>query len=358
MTILNKYLLRRFSYGILLSAVLLLSIETFFSFTAETDDLNNGNYNFAEMIKYLILTLPGSMKELFPYALLIGALLSLGSMAADLEFVAMQNAGISVKKIINIILIQAFAISVIFYSLCDFFVPQFSKQAEQNKNFAISKRMIHEANGVWFKDGNKFIKVHEVYSNKHLRHINIYEYDLENVLKKFTSIGDAKFIDNKWSLTSIEEISFLESPMSIVKYNNKSVDTLINQNLLDIKTQDSINLSIIDVISNISYLDANNLDNSIQKRIFWEKLLQPFSTIIMLFLAMPFIFGKYRNNNLSKRIVIGVLLGVTFFIISSILSNLGNVIGLLPILNVLAPNILFIYIGYYLYQKYLEEGLR
>ena len=40
---------------------------------------------------------------MFPYAMLIGAMLSLGAMASDYEFVAMQSAGISVRKIITIV---------------------------------------------------------------------------------------------------------------------------------------------------------------------------------------------------------------------------------------------------------------
>ena len=40
------------------------------------------------------------------HALLIGAMLSLGAMAADLEFVAIQSAGVSVTQTILVILIQ------------------------------------------------------------------------------------------------------------------------------------------------------------------------------------------------------------------------------------------------------------
>ena len=47
--------------------------------------------------------------------MLIGAMLSLGTMASDYEFVAMQSAGISISKIISFILIQSFCISCILY---------------------------------------------------------------------------------------------------------------------------------------------------------------------------------------------------------------------------------------------------
>ena len=92
--------------------------------------------------------------------------------------------------------------------------------------------------------------------------------------------------------------------------------------------------------------------------IFWEKILKPFSTVIMLFLAMPFLFGKYRSNTRGKRIVIGLLIGITFFVVSTILPNLGTVAGFSPFLNVLIPNILFVFLGFQLYKHHLESGLQ
>ena len=61
---------------------------------------------------------------------------------------------------------------------------------------------------------------------------------------------------------------------------------------------------------NINYLINNNLDANIQKKIYWEKIFKPLSTVIMLFLAMPFIFGKHRSSNLSKRLVLGLFIGI------------------------------------------------
>ena len=54
---------------------------------------------------------------MFPYAVLIGAMLSLGAMASDLEFVSMQAAGISVSKIMFTILSQVFVLSIFFVML-------------------------------------------------------------------------------------------------------------------------------------------------------------------------------------------------------------------------------------------------
>ena len=156
----------------------------------------------------------------------------------------------------------------------------------------------------------------------------------------------------------MEEIFFDTKPVT-KKYSDKEVvTTFIDQRLIDIKTNKSESLSLRDVVRNIRYLKNNNLDADIQKKIFWEKLFKPFSTVIMLFLSMPFIFGRNRSSNMNKRIVLGLFIGIIFFIITSILPNLGMVFGIIPFLNVLFPHIIFIILGLYMLNYQLDEGLR
>jgi len=358
MKILRLYLFRRLLYGFTLSLLVLLSIETFLSITAESEDLNIGNYSFYIMMKYIIYTIPKSIFELFPYAILIGTMLSLGTMAADREFIAIHNSGISVKRIIEIILIQVFFLSLIFYILCDFIVPKYTQHAEFVKNSAINKTLIHNPNGTWFKDENKFITVKQIYSRNKLENITIYHYDDAYKLLKTEVVKEANFSQNQWKLTHITETNLLTKPIQVKFYDEQIKTKFIDQKLIRIRVSDPVNISFFDVLNNLHYLENNNLDDTEQKMIFWEKLFKPFSTIIMLFLAMPFLFGKYRDATLGKRIVVGLFIGIIFFVVSSILPDLANVIGFFPFINILLPNALFIMLGIYLYRRQLESGLQ
>ena len=356
--ILYKYLFIRFIIGVLVSLSVLVSIEVFFSFTAELKYLDQGNYNFMNILKYSVLSLPKSILIMFPYAVLIGSMLSLGAMASDMEFISMHAAGVSIMKIISIIMIQAFLLSTIFYTFADSIVPEFTSLAESKKNKASNKKVVFNNNGVWFKDKNTFIKINEIYSDDNLKGILMYKYDNNNILLSMKSIRDASFINNTWKLVGIEETIVHTDPVSTKYTDEETSDTFIDRKLINIKTHKSESLSLKDVIRNISYLDDNNLDAGVQKKIFWEKIFKPLSTIIMLFLAMPFIFGRHRSANMSKRIVLGLFIGIIFFIVTSILPNLGMVFGINPFINVLFPHLLFIMIGKYMLEYQLDSGLR
>ena len=352
------YLLKRFLYGFLISIIVLTSLDVFFSFTAELKYLNEGTYDFLAISKYIILNLPKSITIMFPYAMLIGAMLSLGAMASDYEFVAMQSAGISVSKIISLILIQSFLISAIFYTISDQLIPKYSSMAETKKNMALNKKIIFQRNGVWFKDKQSYIKIDQIYSQNDLKDITKYDYDDNHNLIVIHNIKEATNDGSKWLLRGVESIYVDKIPVTKEMYDKKLLDNFIDKNLIMIKTDKSESLSLSDVVKNISYLEQNNLDSDIQKKIFWEKIFQPFSAVIMLFLALPFIFGKLRSTKASKRIIIGLFIGIAFFIVSSILPNLGMILGLTPFINILIPHLIFVYAGKFLLSQQLESGLR
>ena len=357
MMILNFYILKRFLLGFLISLLVLVSIEIFFSFSSEMKYLNEGNYDFVIILKYIFLSIPRSIETMFPYSILIGALLSLGAMAADMEFVAMQSAGISVRKILTIVLLQTFFISTVFYFIVDTVVPKFSSEAESLRNTALKKQSYYNKNGTWFKNKDSFIKISEIYPDKTIKGISVYTYD-NNQLSSVNYIQSATFSKGKWSLQEIVKINLNEEPISKERISNMQSDELIDIKLIDIKTDKPYSLTLKDVVRNIEYLERNNLDASIQEKIFWDKILKPIATVLMLFLAMPYIFGRMRSTNTSKRIVIGLFIGIIFFIISSILPNLGLIIGFHPLISAILPLVVFAILGQYIFRHQLESGLR
>ena len=57
-----------------------------------------------------------------------------------------------------------------------------------------------------------------------------------------------------------------------------------------------------------------------------------FAVIIVTLLALPFVFGPLRTTGAGTRTVIGVMLGVVFFLITRTVENGGQLFGLNPLL--------------------------
>ena len=74
---------------------LLVSLALFFSLVGELDRLGEGGYGIWQLLEYLALSAPGMVVEFLPLAVLLGSMLSLGSLASNSELIAMQASGVS-----------------------------------------------------------------------------------------------------------------------------------------------------------------------------------------------------------------------------------------------------------------------
>ena len=69
------------------------------------------------LMHYIILLIPQNILDIFPYALLIGSMISFGSMAFHSEFIALNSHGVGIRKTIIIILLQTLIMSTLVYNI-------------------------------------------------------------------------------------------------------------------------------------------------------------------------------------------------------------------------------------------------
>ena len=91
-------------------------------------------------------------------------------------------------------------------------------------------------------------------------------------------------------------------------------------------------MSFPDLRSYIDHLRRNSLDPSVYEIGYWGRLARIFAVIIVTLLALPFVFGPLRTAGAGTRTVIGVMLGVVFFLILRTVENGGQLFGLNPVL--------------------------
>jgi lipopolysaccharide export system permease protein len=84
--------------------------------------------------------------------------------------------------------------------------------------------------------------------------------------------------------------------------------------------------------SYIDHLRRNSLDTASYQIGYWSRISHLFAVIVVTLLALPFVFGPLRTTGAGTRTVIGVLLGVVFFLITGTIEKGGQLFGLNPAL--------------------------
>jgi lipopolysaccharide export system permease protein len=84
---------------------------------------------------------------------------------------------------------------------------------------------------------------------------------------------------------------------------------------------------------------------------FWGKIATPLSTMVMLFIAVPFVLAHQRFVSMGERVFIGIALGMSFYTFSRGMSYVAVVYEFNPMLSALIPAVAFLAIGTLLMRR-------
>ena len=130
-----------------------------------------------------------------------------------------------------------------------------------------------------------------------------------------------------------------------------TVNWEINPKLLKILATDPKNLSLRELLTFIGYLEGNGLDTRTYRLAFWSKIIAPLTNLAMLFIAMPFVFGPQRTAGFGQRLVIGVFIGLIFYLLNRMLGNLVLLYDFPPWFGAGLPTLLFFAAGTYTLRR-------
>ena len=111
--IIDRYIARAIVGGTLMSLFVFGALFAFISFVSELQHVGMNNYGALQALIYVLLNLPQLLYQVFPSAMLLGGLLSLGALASTSELVVIRAAGISISRITVAVLKAGFLLIVI-----------------------------------------------------------------------------------------------------------------------------------------------------------------------------------------------------------------------------------------------------
>ncbi len=344
---------KKYITGFLLAATVLISVNLLLVFISELENLGDHQYTLSVLFKYVIFLIPQNFLDIFPYALLIGSMIAFGSMAYHSEIIALNSHGIGIKKTILIIILQTFVLSFFFTILTNTLAPTLSNKAQIIKNTALNKST--SSVDVWFKTDNSIIHVEQVITDKKLKNINIYSLNRSQLSSRLTA-KNAMF-SGQWHLEDVVILDIDNNTIINKDIYTISSDEFIPSQVLSSKLNKKRYNSIEDLYNNILFHDSRNIYYEDHKVIFWQKVLLPFSCCIIVFIGLPFLFTHIRSTNQTQKIIFGILLGITYFVLSNIIINMTLILNTPALMAVFISMGVFILFGTYLFNKVIKKDI-
>ena len=346
MKILDKHIGRHVVVGSLMALMVLVSIDLVFAFGAEVSDIGQGNYDFLKSLLYVGLTAPRRAYDFLPLSAIVGSMMMLGGLASNSEFVAMRSAGVSIGQIAVSISKGGLVLVVLALILGEGITPFTEPYAQQMRSFAQTQSTaLKSDHGIWARDGLSFVNILQLRPNGELRRLDIYEFDEDFQLRFKTHADRAVFQDDAWILHNIEQTEFTSEEILITNYKKAKWGALLNPELLSVLAVKPEQLPIWRLVNYIEYLKSNGLETVPYEFAFWHKLTAPFAIIVMLLLSLPLIFSSLRTTGAGQRILIGIIVGITYFLFAHVVARMGEVYSFSPFISSVVPIVLFTAIG-------------
>lgn len=334
---LSGYLSRTITASILMVLLVLLGIDTIAGIIDETGDLS-GNYDFMAALHFVLLSIPGNVFDLLPFAALVGCLAGLGSLATSSELVVMRSAGVSTGRIVWMVMKPALVIMLAGMLVSEYIAPSTESIAQSERAKALRKSEIAVSrHGLWHREGNQFMHFNVVQPNGILYGVTIYRFDEQRQLLSTLSADRAIYQSGYWLLEDVSESLMLGDSIDSQQIASRRWQTTLSPQLLNILVLDPIDLSIEGLWQYSSYLQGQGLNAGPYRLAFWKKILQPLSSVTLVLIAISFIFGPLREVTMGFRIFVGVLVGIVFRTAQDMLAPASLVYGFQPIYASLVP---------------------
>lgn len=334
MNIFDRYIIKTVIYSTLLFLLILLSLYGFIVLADNFKYIGRGSFDLVDAFYYTLLTLPRRMYQIFPFAVLLGAMMGLGAMNSNNELVAIRAAGVSIYKIIFSVMKAALILATFIFLIGEYIIPITEKIAENHWSTStkgVSSTVSEDV--IWVRDGNTFTKIHAITSDKTLGNISIFTFSDDKTLEVSTQANSAYYDGENWILKGIKQTFITPEKVVFNQLKQARWPTLLDLELVDVIITKLENLSAVGLYRYSVYLDANNLDSNQYWLAFWNKLVQPFSIAAMLLLSVPFVFSSSRTSNAGNRLMVGVFIGVVFTIANKITAQFGLVYDITPLIS-------------------------
>ena len=352
MNILDRYIGQSVITGVATVLTIFIILYELVAFAGETNQIGRADYTVWSALQYSLLRIPQHIYELFPLSMLLGSMLGLGWLANHNELVIIRMAGVSLLRIIGSIMKTAMMLMLIAMVIGEGIAPPLQQYAtDQRIKLLNSQINLNTDYGLWARDGDTYVNVNRVNNVGELIGITLYQFSESNFLERQINARKAIYDGEQWLLKKVTETIHKDNSFIVKRSKEMKWKTLLDLDTVKIVAVRPALLSIWKLDGYINYLKNNDLEYTKYELVYWTKLFGPLTILAMVLLSIPFVFGSVRHVSIGRQILLGSLVGITFYIVSRLIGQVGLVYGVPAVLSALLPNLLVILLSVWSYRR-------
>ena len=329
----DLYVSRVVLVTVLLTWAVLLGLDLVLALFGEMGDIGKGNYGFPQAIAYVAYTAPRRAYTLFPTSAVIGALMGLGQLAATSELTALRALGLSRRRLSIAAAVALALLTAVMVFSGETVGPWGNRQADSLKASSISNELIVEQHsGLWAREGDVFLNAHTGVERAEdgerwleLRDVRLYEFDDAGRLLSIARAASAQHRDNGWLLHDVVRTRFGERSVERTSSPTETWESHLDDTALLAGVTRPRYLRSGELRRSIAYYRRNGLDAAEFEEIYWARWFYPLNVLALCLAAIPFAFGTLRSGGMGRRLFIGIVFSLGFWLLQTQFVQLASV---------------------------------
>lgn len=355
----DLYIARVLLGTVLITWTVLTGLDALMAVVSEFGDIGKGNYRFGSVLANVVYTVPRRAYTLFPTAAVIGTLMGLGQLAASSELTALRALGLSRRRLGVAVAGALTLLTLLMVANGETLAPWGQKRADALKASAKSKDMIvAQYSGLWAREGDTFLNAQTGQDRSEgndrwleLRDVRLYEFADDGRLESIAHAGVAEHRGGQWMLHKVRRTYFEARSVTQTDVDEERWQSRLDPAALAASVAQPRYLTASQLRSSIDYRKRNGLDASTYEEHYWGRWFYPLSVLALCLAAVPFAFGALRSGGLGKRLFIGIVFSLGFWLLQTQFVKLAAVYHFDFRIAYLVPSLALLAVSAWLFRR-------
>ncbi len=353
MNIVRRMVQREVLAAIAFATVAFLALFSFIDLVDELRWVNSADpqgYQVRHAMAFVATLSVSTLYELIPITVLIGTVFVMARLAQNSEFTVLRTSGLGPWRAMTVMLRLGLVFAIATFVIGDFLAPAADRAGQLLRAKYVREITVGQT-GAWLREKQAYhsyaVNVGVLQSDGTMRRVRIVEFDNAGRIVSTSDAASGKFgSDDAWLLRGVKRTEFstdastgnLAARQELAEFR---WPTGLTSEMVSVALLRPERMSTIDLFQFMRHLESNGQSSQRYAIEFWRKVFYPLSCLVMVVLALPFAYLHFRTRGISTYVFVGVMTGISFFLLNNLFGHFGNLRNWWPWLTAAAPGLIY-----------------
>jgi len=349
----SRHVVREFAATFGLTLAAFIAVYVLADFFDRIDSFLKYDAPLGAILRSFLFKMPLVITQVTPMAVLAGALVGLGLLARQNEFVALRACGVSIWQVLLPLIGVAGAIAVVVFAWNETVVPYSARRWHEIEDIEIKKHTVatvFTGQEIWYHGRAGFYNISRIVPRKHaLYGLTVYQVGHNFRPARVVEAPSATWDGRRWHLDDAHVREFGPEGWQDVPLDDARFTLPESPEDFRVAYVEPEEFSFATLRQQIQQLRMKGIDASESLVDLYLKIALPAASMVLMLVAVPLAVRGTRVTSLAAGVGLGFVIGFAYFIVLAFARALGQGATLPPLFAAWAANVLFAIVGgYYL----------